>query len=69
MATMTKTATRVTAPKPFNLPSRRAEGGSGPELNSAALRDGALRPWPVAPAWLPRVRLARLVCSALSNFP
>ena len=41
MATMTKTATRVTAPKPFNLPSRRAEGGSGPELNSAALRDGA----------------------------
>ena len=45
MATMTKTATRVTAPKPFNLPSRRAEGGSGPELHSAALRDGALLPF------------------------
>ena len=46
MATMTKTATRVTAPKPFNLPSRRAEGSSGPELHSAALRDGA--PLPLA---------------------
>ena len=38
---MTKTATRVTVPKPMNLPSRRAEGGSGLEYTGAVQGDPA----------------------------